>query len=150
MKRSVSILLALGCLLGSGSFAGAALRTPPVQLIVQPPPHAADDATYQFEVILEEFRVIRGVPQLRMVVNIQRLPEGRVTKSRDFVRFNQIVLVVMQDASSVRVRADGKEFLLEANYPDPFDRTGDPRPVQTTFAEMFTGGKVGLTVRQVN
>ena len=153
MKQfAVARLVSLGLLFAVGSVTEtwAVLKTPPVQLIVTPPPCQTDDATYNFQVIMDDFRVVRGIPQLRLVINIQRLPQGRTTTSRDVVQFNSIILVVMQDASSARVKADGQEFVLEANYPDPFDKTGEPRPVQTTFAEMFTGGKVGLTVRTAN
>ncbi len=128
----------------------AAIKTPPAQLVVTPQPVPTDDATYNFSVVMDDFRVVRGIPQLRLVINISRSPQGLVTSSRDVVSFNSIILVVMQDASSARVKADGKEFVLEANYPDPFDKNREPRPVATTFAEMFTGGKVGLTVRTVN
>lgn len=142
------ILIAVG-LVGVPD-AGAVLKTPPIQLIITPPALPTDDATYNFQIILDSFTVIRGIPQLRLVINITRSPQGQVTTSRDVVQFNQIVLVVIQDASSARIKADGKEFVIEANYPDPFDKNAEPRPVATTFAEMFTGGKVGLTVRLAN
>ncbi len=147
MKR---LTVAVALLLVVATHAGAVLKTPPVQLVITPPALPTDDATYNFQVILDSFTVVRGIPQMRLLVNITRSPQGLVTSSRDVVQVNQIVLIVTQDAASARIKADGKDFVIEASYPDPFDKSTEPRPVATTFAEMFTGGKVGITVRVAN
>jgi hypothetical protein len=154
MKRltvaaTMLFVVALFCL-GGVTTAHAVLKTPPIQLIVNPPALPTEDATYNFQIILDSYAIVRGVPQIRVVINITRSPQGQLTSSRDVVTFNSIILVVIQDASSARIKADGKEFVIEASYPDPFDKNAEPRPVATTFAEMFTGGKVGLTVRVAN
>ncbi len=144
------IALALTAAVATSARAAGPVHTPPLQLVVTPPPVQTDDATYQFQVVMSDIRVVRGVPQLLMTVSAVRQPQGIAGRSRDQVSFSSIYLTVLQDASSARVKIDGLEFVLEANYPDPFDKSGTPRAVTTTFAEMFGGGRVGLAVRLAN
>lgn len=152
MKRfAIVALISLNLLYASGDVAVALpVKTLPSGISVNLLPCQTDDATYNFSAAMDSYHEVGGIPYLRLVINVQRQPEGRTANSRDVVSFGGIILNVKQGDSSVRVRVDGQDFVIEANYTDPLDKSTDPRSVPTTFIDMFTGGKVGLTVRTAN
>ena len=152
MKRfAVATLLSLGLMVvGVGAIEAIPVRTLPSNVSVNLLPCQTEEATYNFTAAMDSYHEVGGIPYLRLVINVQRQPEGRTANSRDVVSFGGIILNVKQGDSSIRVRVDGQDFVIEANYTDPMDKSTVPRSVPTTFIDMFTGGKVGLTVRTAN
>ncbi|NQU11882.1 hypothetical protein HQ590_13895 [bacterium] len=137
----ISLSLSLLSVARAGPNGSSTTRTLPTSISIATEPVQGDEATYRFAVALSGYQVVDGVPQLTVTTTITKTAEGAQ------VSFSAIILQVAQDASSFRVRADGEEFVLEAGYRDPFDRGVQPRQVTTTFGQMFSGGKVGLTAR---
>jgi hypothetical protein len=132
------------CLLGAvaaDAFTQTGQSTPPRVLVISANPVDVNSAVYSFEVSISDFRVVNGIPQLRLSTNIVK------TKDSQVVRFRDIILHVLPDASSVSILADGQRFVLEASYLDTPMINNEPRRVSTTFGKMFAGGEVGIVVR---
>jgi hypothetical protein len=144
--KPLPLALSLSWLLAAAHPALAAtdptvVRTLPTSILMVTAPVQTEDATYSFQVLLTEPRIVEGIPQLKLYTTITK------TSGATQIVFQQIVVQVPQDASSVRLKADGEQFVLECSFRDPFDRTAEPRQVATTFGQMFNCGKVGITVR---
>jgi len=116
-------------------------RTLPTSISITTLPVKTEEATYNFAVVLSAYQVVDGVAQLTVTTTITKITKGSQ------VSFSAIILRVTHDVSSIRLKADGEEFVLEAGYRDPFDQSPQPRQVTTTFGQMFNCGKVGLIAR---
>jgi hypothetical protein len=100
-----------------------------------------DEVSYTFEVALTTQKRARGsTTVLRAAVTVVKIGEGITARWRD------IVVTVSPEATQFAVAVDGRNFVLEAKYIETSSIEGAlPREVVTSFGQMFTGGKIGIT-----
>jgi hypothetical protein len=80
---------------------------------------------------------------------VQKGPRGAtVLKTGEAVtaRWRDIIVLVPPEATQFAIVADGRQFVLEAKYTEAPTIEGVlPREVVTSFGQMFTGGRIGIS-----
>lgn len=136
--RCIALIGCMGVVPALSVFAEPAL---PRSLSITADPLPVEDVRYQFEVVLSDYKVEEGQPQMRITVSIVKQGATQTIRIRDIVQW------VFADASTVSITADGRRFTLESSYPEQSEGDGAPRWITTTFGKMFGGGRIGILVR---
>ncbi len=143
--RLLYVVLLVGTLVPVSLKAQVESKTPPNFLTINAPRVQDDNCSYDFEITLSKVQDPRGYTELNVFTTVTKSGDGQL------IRFREITLEISPDVSSYTINLDGKQFLVQAEYPEPSSDPNSPlRMVPTTYGVMFDGGRVGITVRRAN